>query len=102
MSLSSTKDEMPRPVLSANRSKKTVEATHEARLRMTRLVCIFLRSKSFTENAVSLVSNDQSPFFKDLLLMGQLYYMRVMCSDDNCFPSALHGFQYLRDFQTSF
>ena len=63
VSLPSTIDEMPNPVLCANNSRKSVEATDSVRLMITRLVCIFLRSKSFIEKEVSLIFTHQPAVF---------------------------------------
>jgi hypothetical protein len=53
----STINDTPNPNLPAKRRRNRVEATTKARLTMARLVSIFLRKRSFTEKAVSLIAH---------------------------------------------
>jgi hypothetical protein len=70
VSLSSTIDDMPNPIFCAKRSRKSVEATHSAKLMITRLVCIFLRSRSLIEKEVSLIFTNQPAVFQTEFLLG--------------------------------
>ena len=80
-------DVIPKPIWSAKRSRKSVEATHAVRLIKTKLVCSFLRRRSFTGKKVSLIFGRQRTVLQTQRPVGKLHQFWVMSRHDNCFAS---------------
>src|SRR3989339_1752188 len=72
VSVSSATEDITKPILELKSSRKSVEATLQVRLTTVKLVCSFLRRRSFTGKEVSLIVTRQASILKAKRLICQL------------------------------
>jgi hypothetical protein len=98
VSVFSAADVIPKPIWSAKRSRKSVEATQAVRLIKTKLVCSFYAKDHLWEKRFHSFLGRQPSIFQAKRPVGKLLQFGVMSRHDNGFAISLQHLQYLLYF----